>query len=122
MLKLKETSHKYYCNLGNYYVSGRENNGCCEYDTWLQFKDGWLDNDLSLDDDYNHLFRFDISENEEMPGVFSLYLFFILQRIGNFKPVIIHNITQDDMPEIETFLAGRWEYMKNQWEEFSKEK
>ena len=121
MLELKETDHSYYCSESNYYVSGRDgqNFGRCEYPTWDDFKEDWLmTGPVDLDDDYNHLFRFDICENEEKSG-FKMWLFFILQRKGIYRPVLVHSITTEDIPEIEEFLRKRWEYMKGQWSEFS---
>jgi len=126
-MKLKATNHNYYCSNANYYVGNLrgENFGKCDYDTWEDFKEEWLNNDGSLDDDYNHIFRFDIiesldSETDEPLGTYELALYFILQRKGIFRPVIIKTITQNDMTEIEAFLKVRWEYMKGQWDEFSK--
>lgn len=119
ILSLKSTEHSYYCSDSNYYVNGYENFGRSDYDTWENFKEEWLDSGTSLDDDYNHLFRFDICEKEAVPGSFELRLFFILQRKGIFRPVFIENIAKGDMAEIELFLKERWEYMKNQWAEFS---
>lgn len=116
MLKLQKTNHSYYCSESNYYVGGQDNYGRSDYDSWKAFKDDWL-LDGEIDDDYNHLFRFDILESEANPGNHSLHLFFILQRKGIFRPVFIGRITLEDMPEIESFLLGRWAYMKHQWEE-----
>lgn len=122
VLKLKETEHAYCCSTTNYYVDGYRNFGRCDYDTWGDFKDEWLDDGPNdLDDDYNHLFRFDIVENEDEPGVFELLLFFILQRKGIFRPVVVHRITEDDLSDIETFLRRRWQYLQYQWSEFSEE-
>ena len=118
MLELKETAHSYYCSESNYYVNGNANFGRCEYSTWHDFKDDWLGEDGFIDDDYNHLFRFDINKDEET-GEFNLWLFFILQRKGIFRPVVISLITKDDLEEINAFLHERWEYMKGQWCEFS---
>lgn len=119
-LELKNTKHSYYCSESNYYVDGTRNYGLCEYDTWEDFKEEWFV-DGSLDDDLNHLFRFDILENDDVPGEFRLFLFFILQRKGIFRPVCIRNITKDNLSEIETFLSQRWPYLKSQWREFSEE-
>ncbi len=115
-LKLKNTSHSYYCSDNNYYVNGDHNFGRVEYNSWKEFQE------LAepLDDDINHVFRFDITEYEEDPGHYYLELFFIKQKHGNFIPVFVHNITEDDMPEIESFLKKRWEYLKKQWIEFSR--
>lgn len=121
VLELKATDHSYYCSESNYYVSGYENHGRCDYETWADFKEEWLDPDDSLDDDYNHVFRFDIKESEENPGTFSLWLFFMLQRKGIFRPVRVKHIFAEDIPEIDNFLQDRWEYMKGQWKEISKE-
>lgn len=120
-LELKVTRHNYYSSESNYYVGGCENYGRNDYDSWEMFKKDWLFPDGTIDDDLNHLFRFDILESEENPGNFTLWLFFILQRKGIYRPVHINTITEADLPEIEEFLSKRWEYMKSQWEEFSKE-
>lgn len=119
-LELKSTNHSYYCSDTNYYVGGRENYGRNDFDTWASFKNEWICGD-ELDDDLNHLFRFDIYENTENPGNFCLYLFFLLQRKGIYRPVYIEHITSEDMPEIEAFLRDRWAYMQHQWKEFSNE-
>ena len=119
-LELKNTKHSYYCSDKNYYASSSENFGRCDYGTWEEFKKEWLVNG-SLDDDLNHLFRFDVFESEETQGGFELFLFFILQRKGIFRPVRIHSITKDNLAEIETFLSHRWQYLKSQWREFSGE-
>jgi endo-1,4-beta-D-glucanase Y len=119
-LELKSTKHSYYCSDRNYYVDGRQNWGRCDYDTWADFKSDWFDEtQYVIDDGYNHLFRFDIFEKDD--GGYGMYLFFILQRKGIFRPVRILTITEDDLPDIEDFLFFRWEYLKRQWAEFSKE-
>lgn len=120
-LELKATNHSYYCSDTNYYVHGLRNHGRCDYDIWADFKEEWLDPGELIDDDYNHLFRFDIHEESENPGHFNMELFFILQRKGIFRPVFIREITSEDIVEINDFLKDRWEYLKNQWEEFSME-
>ncbi len=123
-MDLKETNHSYYCSESNYYINGYSNYGRSEYDTWDDFEVDWCLCDGRLDDDYNHVFRFDITkklgEDDEPTGEFQLWLFFILQRKGIYRPVWIKNIKQEDMPDIEQFLRLRWEYLKNQWSEFSK--
>lgn len=116
-LELKATNHRYYCSESNYYVGGRDNFGRCDYENWEDFKEEWLFTDGTLDDDYNHLFRFDIVEKEDSLSRFSLHLFFILQRKGIYRPVFIKNITEDNIPEIESFLKKRWNYLQNQWKE-----
>lgn len=123
-MELKETNHSYHCCVSNYYASRAENYGRSDYDTWNDFKEGWRIDTTTIDDDYNHVFRFDIREKRndknEPIGEFELLLYFILQRKGIFRPVWIKNITKEDMDEIEQFLKDRWEYLKGQWEEFSR--
>lgn len=121
ILDLVPTNHSYYCSDHNYYVNGDDNYGRCDYESWKEFKAEWVNTDGSLDDDLNHLFRFDIVKEDgiEKQG-FTLWLFFILQRKGIYTPVQINNITQDDMPEITAFLRARWSYLQKQWEEFNK--
>lgn len=129
-MELKGTNHSYYCSETNYYVDGRvgHNHGRCEYNSWNDFKDEWLvtiDGKQQLDDDYNHVFRFDIVEKRDMEtdepiGKYELWLFFILQRKGIYRPVQIKEIAKEDMPDIEKFLKDRWDYLKNQWNEFLK--
>lgn len=122
-MKLQKTNHSYYCSESNYYVDGYSNYGRSEYDTWNEFKEDWLVSNNTLDDDYNHMFRFDINEledqDEQPNGKFELWLFFILQRKGIFRPVWIREIAEEDMKEIEVFLKERWNYLKKQWEEVS---
>ncbi len=120
-LKLHKTYHSYYCSESNYYVGGDRNYGRCDYKTWKAFKKDWYGPGCIYDDDLNHVFRFDITENEDVPGTFGLWLFFVLQRKGIYRPVYIKTISEKDMPEIERFLSDRWKYLKSQWEEFSKE-
>jgi hypothetical protein len=124
-MELLKTNHRYYCSESNYYVNGYENWGRCDYDTWQDFKDEWLNNDLTIDHDYNHCFRFDIKnqldeeKDEEILGRYYMELFFILQRKGIFRPVIIKEIVETDMPDIEAYLQSCWNYMQGQWAEFS---
>ena len=118
-MELKETNHSYYCSDSNYYVDGAgdHNWGRCDYDSWEAFKENWLFNDGTIDDDYNHVFRFDIKKDDS--GRLSLWLYFILQRKGIFRPVWIKNIYERNMEEITDFLEARYQYIKNQWVEFS---
>lgn len=124
-MKLQATEHSYYCSESNHYVGNQhgENFGRCEYDTWADFQKEWLDLDgVSIDMDYNLCFRFDIKqkrnpETDEPIDEFELWLFFMLQRKGIYRPVWIKHIEEKDMPEIKGFLKKQWEYMKYQWNE-----
>lgn len=126
-IKLKETNHSYYCQDSNYYVGGEngKNFGRADYDTWSDFKEEWLNKDLWIDHDYNHCFRFDIKEkydseeDTEIKGEYSLHLYYMLQRKGNFVPVNIKTITDKDMEEVNQYLEQCWNYLKEQWFELS---
>lgn len=123
MLKLKETNHSYYCEQGNYYKNGQE----YEHMSWNDFKKYMMDGeDLKYHNhDYNHVFRFDIYELdkdiEKTHGKYALYLYYILQRKARNLSHTIYNIKEEDMKEINLFLKSCWDYLKGQWEEFSKE-
>lgn len=121
-MELRNTNHSYYCNDANYY----SNKSLVEFKTWEDFKSSWLNEDLWIDHDYSHCFRFDIKSHfdteldEEIKDKFSLHLYMMLQRKGNFIPILINEITENDMQEIERYLTDCWKYLKNQWAEFSK--
>lgn len=126
-MNLQATDHSYYCSESNYYVGNRhgENSGRCDYETWNDFKEEWLDQDgVSINIDYNLCFRFDIiqkhcSNANETAQEFELWLFFILQRKGIYRPVWIKHIEEKNMPEVERFLKLQWKYMQNQWKEIA---
>ena len=126
-MKLQGTNHSYYCSEDNYYVgnSKGENFGRSEYETWEEFRDEWLGEDgVSIDADYNLCFRFDIIQKRDLDtddliDGFELWLFFILQRKGIYRPVWIKNIYEKDMPYIYNFLKMQFEYMENQWKEIA---
>jgi hypothetical protein len=125
LLELKETSHSYYCSESNYYVNGHSNFGRSDYEDFKSFIDDWSISDGVIDWDYNLCFRYDIkqkhdSETDEPIDGFELWLFFILQRKGIYRPVCIKNLKQEDMHHLEMLLNSQWEYMKRQWVEFSK--
>lgn len=124
-MELKSTNHSYYSSDTNYYANSGDNYGSVSYENWQEFKTNWLDADLKIDHDYNHLFRFDIlpqtdpKTDEHVKDAFSLKLFYVLQRKGIYRPVYIHSISQDDMVEIQTYLSDCWSYLQNQWNEIS---
>lgn len=120
-MQLQATDHSYYCNESNYYVGNRcgENFGRSEYNTWADFKEGWLYSDgVNINIDYNLCFRFDIKQNPEANG-YELWLFFMLQRKGIYRPVLIKHLEEKDMPNVEQFLKMQWEYIQNQWKEIA---
>lgn len=119
---LKATNHNYYCNDANYFASGVLET----FETWEDFREVWLNDELWIDHDYNHCFRFDIKNmfnhvtDEEFEDRFSLHLYMMLQRKGKFVPITIKEIKQGDMQEVGIYLSECWDYMKKQWAEFSK--
>jgi len=118
-MEFKATDHSYYCNDANYYKSGVLQ----RFEKWSDFRENYLDENLELDHDFNHCFRFDVKplfnheKDEDYTDRFSLHLYMMQQRKGNFVPIEIKEIVKEDMPEIEKYLSSCWEYMKNQWEE-----
>ena len=124
-MKLQATEHSYYCSESNHYVGNQhgENFGRCEYDTWADFKEEWLDSDgMSIDMDYNLCFRFDIKQKhnpdtDEPIEDFELWLFFMLQRKGIYRPAWIKHIEEKDMPGIKGFLEKQRNYIQYQWNE-----
>lgn len=120
-MRLEKTNHNYYCNDSNYFGSGSYS----EYDTWQEFKADWFISDGRIDHDYNHCFRFDIDNIYDSEtgavceGRYSLHLYMMLQRKGWFKPVMVKEIYESDMKEVEQYLGECWEYLKQQWAEFS---
>ena len=123
-MKLQATDHNYYCSESNYYVNGSENYGRVEYDTFNDFVEEWGLNDGEFDCDLNLCFRYDIVHktdeySNELDG-YTLWLFFILQRKGIYRPVLIKDFKESDIQELEKFLKCQWEYMKNQWIEIDK--
>lgn len=121
-MELKATDHNYYCSENNYYVgnSRGENYGRCEYETWNEFKEEWLDNSGLIDCDYNLCFRYDILQKrdydtDELIEGYQLWLFFILQREGIYRPVLIKNLIENNLGELEKFLKYQWSYIKSQW-------
>jgi hypothetical protein len=107
MTKLFEIEHPYYCAEHNYRVSGTKSHEVIfEYDDWLLFTEsGWFNSDQDL----NLLFRFDWKDGE-------LYLYWILQRKGDFNCCIIHDMKIENEPEVREFLQKRFNHLKNLWE------
>lgn len=113
MLELKETDHSYYCEA--YEV------GCntTYYATWDEFENGDGKNDF----DYNLLVRYDINkktdeDGEEIEGEYILQLHFVLQRHGEkLWHAIVENITEEDLPQINSYLKDRYDFLKELWKE-----
>ena len=115
-LKLKKTEHSYYCNESNYY----SNDAYMSYECWNDFVRAW--EPIKMDIDMNYIFRFDIKKYEEEDGEeepFTLQLFIMHQRKGNFRCVEITNINNENMKEITELLKMHYEYHGELWKEFS---
>lgn len=128
-LKYQPTNHSYYCSPKNYTCS----NASLLYPTWKEF----LAEFENADKDRNMVFRFDI---ELLAGVTYKYpeyiedktadyciedgdlmlsIFFMQQRKGHYVPVVVERIERKDMPSIQKYLQGHFDYMKNLWSEFA---
>jgi len=58
------------------------------------------------------------SKGRGTPAIFELRLLFVNQGIGDYNPVLIDNVVECHLPEINKFLAARFEHLKNLWSEF----
>lgn len=118
-IKLEQTNHPYYCSDNNYYSNEASNS----FDSWGEFKEDFAPE--NIDHDYNYVVRFDLnkysdedSENEDCENNYVLHLYYLQQRKGNFLPVLINNIKEEDMDEINNYLKEYSNYIKSLWSEF----
>lgn len=112
MPKLYEVKHSYYCTEHNYRVPGiRSYDVVFEFDDWEAFRESsWF----YSDPDYNLLFRFDWKD--QVLGKGELYLYWILQRKGDFNCCIIRNMEIKNEIEVREFLQKRFDHLKKLWE------
>lgn len=112
-MHLWEAQHSYYCSDSNYYVGGPDYGGL-EFSSWPDFLAEFEDADL----DMNLVFRWDWrladADNEQESD--TLYIYFILQRKGNFLPVRVNGVTKDDEKAVKAFLRPRWEHLRTLWD------
>jgi hypothetical protein len=110
---LWEYNHPYSCSDTNYYVSGYENppHGLFEYDSWESFAIEWGNSDPDL----NLIFRWDWKKDVDGYNEDQLWLFFILQRKGNYCPCKIV-IRDEDEPAVRDWLRERIKTIKAVWE------
>jgi uncharacterized protein YndB with AHSA1/START domain len=104
--KLWEPGHSYYCSDSSWTESGAGE----EYDSWASFFEEYG----TVDKDYNLLFRWDWSTDEDTKE-HKLKLFFMQQRKGRFVPVEVV-VTEEDEPAIREYLTGMWNHLKSLWE------
>ena len=117
MLKLEQTKHSYYCECW-------ENERHKEFDSWEEFKE---EEGLDYDFDYNLLFRFDLDYEDEPEdehyGTYTLKLHHALQRHGSEQwHAVIHNITENDIAEINEHLRNAKRHLLDLWQEIDIEK
>lgn len=117
MLKLEQTKHSYYCEC---WESGRTQ----EFESWKDFKDNV---GLDYDFDYNLLFRYDLDfeddQEDERFETYTLKLHHALQRHGAEQwHAVIHNITENDIAEINNHLRNAKKHLLDLWEEIDIEK
>jgi hypothetical protein len=121
---LWEVDHPYYCNLSNYYATGRDKD-YREYDSFTDF----LAEEGDADMEYNLVFRWDWKEGDpeeddgEMPLPYTgddnyrngkLYLFIMQQRKGLYEWIEVE-VCRADESAVIAYLAPRWEHMKKLW-------
>lgn len=98
--------HPYYCSESNYHC-GTVNQ---EYETMEDFLDDFEDTDL----DYNHVFRWDVSEDEDTGKIYA-QVFLILQRKGIFMPCLIENFEEDCVERYINYLNANETVVRKLW-------
>lgn len=123
MKHLWEVKHPYYCRESNFHVGSREKSfgSYQEWDSWAEFIEEYGKSDL----DMNLVFRWDWkketepSEWDEPDEWFprnELWIFFMLQRKGCFRPLCIKNMRDEDEPSVIEFLKPRLAHLIKLWE------
>jgi len=103
--------HPYYCSDSNYY----SNEASQVYETWKDFYEEFG----QADKDYNLCFRWDIKKNDETDQNYYMEVFYMLQRKGNFIPVMIKKVEESDVPAILKFLQEYWNAVQKLWQPIS---
>ena len=73
----------------------------------------------SSDEDMNLVFRFDISEKENIKGEYNMEIFIVHQRKGRFVPFWIETVYEKDFELIKNYLEIRYKKIQNLWSPFS---
>lgn len=121
---LWECEHQYYCSEENYF----------DNDTTTSHKsfDDFLAEEGDADMDYNLVFRWDWTEEDEETGECNykgddyyrngkLSIFFMGQRKGLFRSVTV-DVCRADEPKVIEYLKPRWEHMQALWAPFKGER
>lgn len=113
-LKDLAVKHNYYCSLGNYH----HNEYLEEFENFEDFLEEYGDADI----DYNLIFRWDVKKVEddeedrsENHSGYLMEVFFMQQRIGNFVPCLIKEVTERDVPKIVKLLKKHKKYLNEIW-------
>ena len=101
--------HDYYCSDNNYYSQAAKS----YFETFSEFYEEMGDSDI----DMNLCFRFDIRQNDNL--TYYAEIFIMHQRKGQFWPIVIKSVTEEDTDLIVKYLTPHWEKMKNLWRPFS---
>lgn len=117
--RLWEIEHPYYCETGNFYVSGlRRHEVHTSYDSWSSFYEVWGDNDP----DYNLVFRWDWRrpdpadyEPDEELAPDTLLVFWVLQRRAVLRSTECI-VTEDDEPAVRAWLTNRGQHLAAIWQ------
>jgi hypothetical protein len=121
---LWESKHRYYCTEGQYFGNSGQQT-VWEFKSWADFMAEMSDADM----DYNMLFRWDWSEENEETGEATfngdpyyrngkLKLFFMIQRKG-FHSCSIIDVCRADEPAVIEYLKPRLAHLMSLWEPLS---
>jgi hypothetical protein len=118
---LWEGRHAYYCTEGQYFVNQDQHQTILEFKSWADFFAEMGDADM----DYNMLFRWDWSEEDEDGNPTfkgdayyrngKLKLFFMVQRKG-FHSCSIIDVCRADEPAVIEYLKPRLAHLMSLWE------
>lgn len=115
-MHLWEIEHPYFCSDHNYYVSPVEQQQNGVYADWEAFVADWGVRAWAYDEtDSNLIFRWDWHTAERLNEGYAvsgddayrhdrLELFFMLQRKGLYRPVMIERMDRRYEPEVRAFL------------------
>lgn len=103
--------HDYYANDGNYY--NKDAHGY--YDSWREFYTSYKDADI----DMNLAIRWDIYKCNGTKDEYYMQIIIILQRKGIYMPIVIGQVTDEDVPQIIEFLKPHYEKLISIWQPIS---
>jgi hypothetical protein len=112
-IKLKDLAidHDYYASDSNYYSRDASE----FYSSWEDFYEDYNDADI----DMNLVYRWDIKEDEDSPGEFSMQIVIIKQRKGIYTPIQIESLKEENASEIVSFLEPHLAKLMVNWSPIS---